>query len=105
MNPFDSQKTINPGVMGNIKVDVSDRSININGDFVLDSLNLYKNYSYRISDDNMFITIYGSSASSKYDSGNFNISLDGSFSEINNIYFESDEEQLLIWQRGDKGIT
>jgi predicted small secreted protein len=92
-------KTMNPDVIGQIKVDVSDHQVQLSGSFVLASAEAYKNYHYRIDDNNMYIKIYGTIVSAIHKSGIFDIVIDGNFSDIKTIYLEDDSSQQIIWEK------
>ena len=94
-----SNIVIRPGAIGNIKTKVSNGVIDIKGDFVLESTRAYKDYNYRIHNNSIYITVYGTPISSKYSSGKVDITIKGDFSEIKSIYLEGKGESNLVWER------
>jgi len=91
--------TIRPDAIGLIRVDASDFQIKFSGDFVLESAKAYKNYSYRIEEDVMYIKVYGALVSTFHKSGHFDIVIDGDFSTITTIYLEDNNDKQLIWEK------
>lgn len=89
---------IRPGAIGMTKVDVDNNGIHVTGEVVLDSISVYKKYSYRIEENNIYITIYGGAGSSSDESGHIDLFIDGDFSEIEKIFLEGKGESVLIWQ-------
>lgn len=98
---------IRPGAIGMMKVDVDNNGIHVTGEVALDSINVYKKYSYRIEENNIYITIYGGAGSSSDESGHIDLFIDGDFSEIEKIFLEGKGESVLIWQaeRQNGGIA
>lgn len=97
MKSFFIGEVIRPGAIGLINTSVRNDSVQVSGTFVLESSKAYKDYSYRIDGNNLYIKIYGVLVSPFHRYGSFNINIKGDFSIIKHIYLENDKEQNCIW--------
>ena len=90
---------VNPTSIVIDETTVTDTFIEIIGNITtVESLRVYKNYTYRIDQCSLYLTVYSGVDSSRKNSS-FDVKIHGDFSEIKRLYIEGEEKQLLIWQK------
>jgi len=82
-----------------IRVDVEKDQIKVEGRFLQDSALAFKGYDYRIDNDNIYIKVYSTVVSPIHKYGIVDITINGDFLNIKNIYFEDSAHKLQIWSK------
>ena len=78
-------------------ISIDNDIIRIDGGFYRDSALAYRGYKYRIEDDNLYVKVYCVLVSDIYKYGKVDIDINGQFSNLQNIYFEDQDNVLLVW--------
>lgn len=88
-------KIIEVGSIGVSNIAVNDELIEISI-ISTNSMGSYKNFSYEIIDNVIYIKLTATGSLSNWDG---KIKLEGDFSDTKEIYFRDNKEKKLIWQK------
>jgi len=90
---------VNPTSIVIDETTVTDTFIEIIGNITtVESLRVYKNYTYRIDQCSLYLTVYSGVDSSRKNSS-FDIKIYDDFSAIEKFYLEGVGNHILIWQK------
>lgn len=78
---------------------IEDNEISLNAFILGDSGLAYKNCSYKIEDDRMYIKAYSVVTSVFYKYGSIDINIKGDFVNINKLYLEDQNQKVIIFDR------
>ncbi|WP_157764403.1 hypothetical protein [Paenibacillus riograndensis] len=91
---------INPNTIFVSQCNITNNSILIKGAFT-DSANKYRGYKLTYNDNTLYIKIKGSLLSFNGSAGDFNISINNDFDNIQKIYLQgsNSSQRTLIWSK------
>ena len=85
------------------RISVVNNSICVSGHLKEDNTSIwsYKDFSYSIEGDSLYITIisYPEFGKRIFSNLDFDVKIEGDFSSINSVSFKDDEKTLIIWSR------
>lgn len=84
------------------KVLLDDNTLHVSGDFS-SSASVYKNYSYWIQDDYLYLSIKKGFPTSGYKSGAFSIQIQDDLTNIKSVFLVDDQNnKTLIWGKNSE---